>query len=143
MHIDSLERHQFCHEIAQKIWLDKNWHQNTYIWSGGNTFFGDVVAKCVVLREQRRVSDLISFPNLIFNGWGGLSLSWQGWVVTNLIFFLFLKSDIWYFLFWESDICIHPNIKQNCGFCFLVQKNLRKKCVNHHDKMSRQKCVNH
>ena len=38
---------------------------------------------------------------------------------------------------------IHPKSKNVCGFCFSVQKNLRKKCVNSHDKISRQKCVNH
>ena len=38
---------------------------------------------------------------------------------------------------------IHPKKDNVCGFCFSVQKNLRKKCVNSHDKMLRQKCVNH
>ena len=38
---------------------------------------------------------------------------------------------------------IHTKSKNVCGFCFSVQKNLRKKCVNSHDKISRQKCVNH
>ena len=40
-------------------------------------------------------------------------------------------------------IGIHPKKNNVCGFCFSVWKNLRKKCVNSHDKISRQKCVNH
>ena len=32
---------------------------------------------------------------------------------------------------------IHPKSKNVCGFCFSVQK-----CINSHNKISRQKCVN-
>ena len=37
---------------------------------------------------------------------------------------------------------IHPKSKNICGFHFSVQNNLRKKCVNSHDKILRQQCVN-
>ena len=37
---------------------------------------------------------------------------------------------------------IHSKSKKVCGFHFSVSKNLRKKCVNRDDKISRQKCVN-
>ena len=37
---------------------------------------------------------------------------------------------------------IHPKSKNVCGLHFSVQKNLRKKCVNSHDKILQQKCVN-
>ena len=40
------------------------------------------------------------------------------------------------------EFIIHPKSKKVCGFCFSGHKNLRKKCVNPHDKTSRQKCVN-
>ena len=38
---------------------------------------------------------------------------------------------------------IHPKIKKNYGFCFSVENILRKKCLNHSDKFSRQMCLNH
>ena len=38
---------------------------------------------------------------------------------------------------------IHPKSEKVCGFSFLGQKNLRKKCVSPHDKILRHKCVNH
>ena len=37
---------------------------------------------------------------------------------------------------------IHSKSKKVYGFHLSVSKNLRKKCVNHDDKISRQKCVN-
>ena len=38
---------------------------------------------------------------------------------------------------------IHQKSRNVCGFCSSVLKNLRKRCVNSHDKILRQKCVNH
>ena len=37
---------------------------------------------------------------------------------------------------------IHSKSKKVCGFHFSVSKNLRIKCVNSNNKISRQKCVN-
>ena len=37
---------------------------------------------------------------------------------------------------------IHSKSAKICGFCFSVSKDLRKKCVNCYNKISRQKCVN-
>ena len=37
---------------------------------------------------------------------------------------------------------IHSKRAKICGFHFSVSKNLRKKCVNRDDKISRQKCIN-
>ena len=34
----------------------------------------------------------------------------------------------------NDDDDMHPKSKNVCGFCFSVQKNLRKKFVNSHDK---------
>ena len=43
----------------------------------------------------------------------------------------------------ENRLCIHPKSKKLFGFCFSVQKNLRKKWVNRSDKVLRQKCINY
>ena len=37
----------------------------------------------------------------------------------------------------------HPKSKNVCGFSFSVQRNLRKKYLNFHDKILQLKCVNH
>ena len=41
-----------------------------------------------------------------------------------------------------GSISIHSKSEKVCGFYFSVSKNLRKKCVNRCDKISRQMCVN-
>ena len=49
---------------------------------------------------------------------------------------------VYYFFLKLNTFHIHSKNEKICGFCFTVSTNLRKKCVNRDDIISRQKCVN-
>ena len=78
--------------------------------------------------------------------WGTLTplaLNTETWG-KQLILFLGKSNNIKVIVDAEKQVCfIHPKSKNVCGFHFSVQNNLRKKCVNSHDKILRQKCVNY
>ena len=60
----------------------------------------------------------------------GLPFCYNLQIITSLLFVIY-----------SSYCCIHSKSNKVCGFCFSVSTNVRKKCANRDNNISRQKWV--